>query len=572
MKLTKKGIYLTLILALGLVLRTIAAHYTDIGTDEMLYSLVPFNILGSGILGTHIQSPLFAYLADVGYWLMGGITAISARLPSIVFGSLTSLVIFLISRQIFTSKKSALLSAFLFAVSGFAITRLVEMDMTAFFFAAMSMLFFARALKRNLINLVPSSLFLALGALAQPLVLIFGVCYIPVLFLHGWRENSIFLQQQGAVTFRKKPLKIILTCFLVFVLVTSPVLIYNYFTYTEEGTTDYYFSSILSIGKYPIGGVSSQNWNFPRFKSFLRQVIPLLLYKDTVLLIFGLFGGLFLFRKDKYIFAAFVLPPLLGAIYLGGKVGGTQHHLAIPIVLSLLAGEGIVQGCRYFSKLRVKHLIPLLLIIASVSSIFVIKDVMESRGDSITLVLREFTRENIPDNAIVAIDPRIFNGVHAWVFHDKHYVQGDGFLALLSEIGKTQAQTTNVPFYYVECIPDTNCGWKPEDFKRIFDVGEQVSSYFKKGTQKVGEVNVEHHFAIHAGSIEIPSEVYAIIDRSHSFWGCPVGWKYPEMAVDHYRPEGPAKLLNLFGLLILYIDLLFALATVPLVLYWTIRN
>ena len=79
MKLTKTSLYLFAIFILAVILRFYAAHHIDLATDEMIYSILPLNIISAEKLGTVEQSTLFFYLTDLGYKLFGGITAISAR-------------------------------------------------------------------------------------------------------------------------------------------------------------------------------------------------------------------------------------------------------------------------------------------------------------------------------------------------------------------------------------------------------------------------------------------------------------------------------------------------------------
>ena len=98
MKITKTNFILLMIFLLAFVLRIIAAYHTDVGTDEMIYSIIPLNIISAQRLGTIEQSPLFFYLTDLGYMISGGITSVSVRLTAIVFGSLAVLVVYLLSK------------------------------------------------------------------------------------------------------------------------------------------------------------------------------------------------------------------------------------------------------------------------------------------------------------------------------------------------------------------------------------------------------------------------------------------------------------------------------------------
>src|SRR3989344_7997795 len=147
MKIKKTALILLLIFVLALALRIFAAMQVDVSTDEMIYSLIPLNIISAGRLGTVEQSPLYFYLADVGYSIMNGLSPVAARLPSIVFGSLAVFLVYLLSVELFKSERVGLISAFHWALSGYALQYNIEMDMIAFFFALLSIFFFLRALK-----------------------------------------------------------------------------------------------------------------------------------------------------------------------------------------------------------------------------------------------------------------------------------------------------------------------------------------------------------------------------------------------------------------------------------------
>ena len=141
MKITKTFLYLIAIFIIALILRITAASLVDVGTDEMIYSIIPLNIVSAGRLGTVEQSILYFYLTDVGYILSEGITSLSFRFPSIIFGSIAVFLVYLIALEIFKDKKIGLLSALFYATSGFILQYNTEMDMTAFFFILLSFQF-----------------------------------------------------------------------------------------------------------------------------------------------------------------------------------------------------------------------------------------------------------------------------------------------------------------------------------------------------------------------------------------------------------------------------------------------
>src|SRR3989344_6621083 len=240
MKIKKITLLLLLIFLLALALRIFAAAKVDVSTDEMIYSLLPLDIISAGRLGTVEQSPLYFYLADVGYTLFGGLSPIVARLPSIIFGSLAIFLIYLLSLELFKSEKAGLLSAFLFALSGYALEYNIEMDMTAFFFMLLSILFFLKALKQEKAEfyyLAAASF--GLAVLVKNIVALFVPAYVLAYFLSKGKEKAL----------DKYSLKTILTSVLIFLVVLLPVFSYNYLVYKEKGITDYYFSNILGIGE-----------------------------------------------------------------------------------------------------------------------------------------------------------------------------------------------------------------------------------------------------------------------------------------------------------------------------------
>ena len=566
MRIKKTYLYLILIVTLAIVLRVVAAHNTDVGTDEMIYSLIPLGIIGSGQLNTIEGAPVYFYITDIGYKLFGGITAVSVRFTSILFGAFASLVIFLIAIELFDDKNAALISAFLFAVSSFALSYNTEMDMTAYFFALLSILFFMKSFT-NPKNLYLSFLFLVIGALSKPIVLALAVPFCFVFVIHYFKKNAH--SENKIIKIEKRLVKILLITVIISIIAASPVLIYNYLTYTSTGSTDYYFASILGIGEYPIGGVSQQTWSFAKFSSISTSIFFNFLKKDIIVLLFGLGGSLWFFRKKLLHSLTLWLSALLILIYVAGKAGGGQHHLLLPAVLSIFGGYALVHSSELIkSRFRFNHFILAVLVIALVLSMVTLQKAAAIRENATTLVLRDFVVDNIEKEAIVVTDPRIFNGLHAWVFNDRYFISGTDFAQIMTSLSNVpKEQRVLVPVYYLECNPITYCGWKPEDFNRISAAGEQITQEFKEITEKVADINAGHHFIVRSAFIQVPIQLYDIIDKSKTFWGYPIGWNYPEQAVDHYDAQGLGNILNGFGLLVLYIDVIIALLSIPFVVY-----
>lgn len=133
MKLTKTILYILILFCIGFLLRIIAAANSDVGTDEIIYTLLPLNIIDAQRLGTVEQSTLFFYLEDLTYKISNGVGPIASRFPSILFGSLAIIIIYLLTKELFQNNTAALFSAALVTFSGFILRHNTEMDMVAFF-------------------------------------------------------------------------------------------------------------------------------------------------------------------------------------------------------------------------------------------------------------------------------------------------------------------------------------------------------------------------------------------------------------------------------------------------------
>lgn len=565
MKITKTSLILLIIVILAAILRVISALSVDIGTDEMIYTVLPFNIISAHRLSTIEQAPLYFYLVDLGYKLSGGLSLLSGRLPNIIFGALASLVLFLISMELFANKKAALFSAFLFAVSGYALRHSQEMDMAAYFFVLLSMFFFIRAMKKQYQNLYASTLFLALAVLVKPIVLLFLPAYAMAWWWQRWKD-----QPERELKSNTKVLNILGLCLILAIIIVSPVLIYNYLLYKDRGFTDYYFSTLAGIGDQgPYAGQEGTAWTWSGLARITNSIFTSIFHFDWLLLILGIIGLWLAWKKEKYytLFLFFTVSFLF--LYLAGKTASSSHYLWLPLILSIFAGYGVVRVSDFVrEKIKFNYLLSIIVIMALFSAVMVTKGILPLKENSIAIALHDYADKNIPENAVVVLDPRIYRGIYAWAFPNLHYLEGTHFPPLVNYLPDLPGEKTSLPLYYIECGPGTFCGWKPEDFQRIYNFSEELSVVFRQQTQKIAEIKAVDTFIIYQGTIHAPASVYEAIDRTHSFWYTPVGWKYPENAIDNYSADTFfEKSLNGFGFFILYLDVGIALLSLGLVFY-----
>lgn len=148
-KLTKTQLCLLLIFLIALIFRTAVAFNLDPGTDEMIYSVMGLDFISSGQLSTIGQIPLYFYTLDLIYKIFD-LEIWTMRLLNIVLGSLAVVLLYFIGKELFDTK-TGLLSAFLFAVSSYAISYNIEPDMVSIFFSLLSFLFLSKDSKsRNI--------------------------------------------------------------------------------------------------------------------------------------------------------------------------------------------------------------------------------------------------------------------------------------------------------------------------------------------------------------------------------------------------------------------------------------
>ncbi len=529
----------------------------------MVYSILPLGIISAGRLGTVEQSPLYFYISDAGYTIMGGLSPITARLPSIIFGSLAVFLVYLLSLELFKNQKAGLLSAFLFALSGYALEYNIEMDMTAFFFVLLSMLFFLKALKQEkLSNYYLVAVSLGLAVMIKPLVLLFVPAYVLVYFLSIGKGKKI----------AKDSLKAILISVIIFLMVIFPIFSYNYLVYTEKGITDAYFSTMLGIGETVHKGMQGKSWELSRLIGVIEEKLVLLFRWEIVLLIFGAVGTVLCLRKseekEKKTGVILLWVSLLFLIgYIGGLTGSSSHFLWMPLVFSIFAGYGAwFVHEKIIHRFNFKYAVQIFIAVAVIINLVFLHGVTERNKSASAIPLWNFVHEYIPEDAVVVMDPRIYRGNSAWVLNDRHYLEGTYLPQLMGLIEKSQESKLNLPLYYIECGPGSRCGWKEEDFLRIENTGKNISNYLVPSMNKVAELKAAHNFVIYSGGISAPLSTYNTIEQTHVFWFYPIGWKGDQF-IDDYTPKGMGVLLNMLGFLILYLDLLLALLAVPFSFY-----
>ncbi len=299
LRLTKTTLFLVLIFAVAFFLRIIAASHVLIGPDELIYSTIPINIISAGRLSTVEQSPIYFYLVDIFYQIFG-VTPISTRLPSILFGSLCVFLIFLIVYEIFNDRRAGLWAAFLYALSGYLIRYNYEMDPTAFFFLLLSIFFFLKGMYTKKQYFYLSALFLGIGILVKQLVIFVAPAYFFLIVYHSitLKESTLVEKTEAGNKFYWGIIYVFIICVGIILITLAPIFVYNYLLYKDQGVTDYYFSNVLGLGKtvHP-SYVLGKSWAFDRLINITKSKLLQFLQFDGLLLFLGLVGIYFAHKK-----------------------------------------------------------------------------------------------------------------------------------------------------------------------------------------------------------------------------------------------------------------------------------
>ena len=100
--------WLILVLIIGALFRFLVARDITYLSDEMVHGPHAIGFLHSGLISSIVEAPIWFYLSDMAMKLLG-VSLFSMRFLSFFFGSMSILVIYLLTAKMF-DKKTALIS------------------------------------------------------------------------------------------------------------------------------------------------------------------------------------------------------------------------------------------------------------------------------------------------------------------------------------------------------------------------------------------------------------------------------------------------------------------------------
>lgn len=598
----KNTFYLIIIFLLGLILRLIAAINLSVTADDMHFVVHAINFFSSGRLVTYDQSSgLWFSFTDVIYKLFG-MSQLTSRLASIIFGSLSILAIYLLTKEFFNEKVS-IISAFLFAIAPFHISNTIaEMDVTAMFFVLLGSLLFIRALKKNKNGYyIVSGIFFGLAIYTK----VYPLLFIPSILLYfvyfNWKSHLKIISKENI----KKILIFIIFAF-IFAL---PALTHNYLLYKDRGFLDLQFTRTLGLGKdisaqyYAWDGQFSMknSWKGLIFgdSQHIADGTPLLIgavsfvsVGDPIIFYLGVIGiALVFFRKKEHrnYLIFFILSILFALPFLASIILLPKHYLFLEILLipigSFTLNEMIKKISALFnkdvSKLVLSIFLIIMLIFLGMPNAYSIRHVY---GESYIGQTIDFKNSDIPKNSLIVSDSRIYRGNIHWISQGRPYLEGVEFVQLINAQDQFPGDIIPIDIYYIECVVD-DCGWGTiKDQPEFNESMESLTDFFKQNGQLVKAISEPDRYKpyyslilkenknvminIYNLKIQMKNSVLEIAKQPKKWFLYDIGYLPKEKQFDYYETSGFfAVLLDKIAHWIVLIALVLALLSPLYVIY-----
>lgn len=610
-------LYLTLLF--GFVFRLINVNTRELLGDPPHFAIQAINFLNSGLLVIWDQSGYLWYAFTNIFYNVFGITQFATRFSSLLFGTLIILAIYLFVGEFSGNKKIALISSMIYAFAPGIIWQVAdEHDISALFFIIMAFYYLIYGLNRNSKNyLLLSSLIFGVAAMWKAYVAILLVPYLGMIWYYNHTKRFQI----------KDKWKTIIYMLLIIGLLVSPTFVYNYSNYKHNQVVDFIFANFLGIKNEKITGLygwtSAQEINEEKglMNSFTKMfissgggkppiIVPAiksLFSTGNLLVIMILIGSAFMFlkRKDKFakdyliFFGLYFIIPFL-VISSGNYL--SKHLvqftiLSIPLTAYFIADiyDKIKTKFKLNNeKIFSKKLVYLYLAIAVLFVFFVLLSRVTPEYNSFLSSnpagkFIEYKNANIPKEALIIYDDRIYNSEAGWLFNDRYYFS----VNLLEEFNKYNSASTsrkNIPTYLVECAID-DCGWgtigsnpvlndsmeaffgslEGQYIKQVKTIPAKVSGVNYYNPLISGEVDRSLYFRIYKTNLDADINILKQIKDQHNYFLYPTGYVNRQDALFQnfiYTPEGFfEKTINKLAWMVFYINIILSFLIIIL-LFW----
>ncbi|MBX4196753.1 glycosyltransferase family 39 protein [Candidatus Pacearchaeota archaeon] len=578
----KKSVRLLIALTfIGFILRLIAALHLDTLADDTLYSSQSAGILQAHILSTHSNPPLFFYVTDFIYKVLG-YTTLASRFFPLIAGTLLIPIIFLITRKFFNDRV-ALCAAFFATFSNFLVRMTFsEHSLVLFFFS-----FFAVYLGMLHLDTGKKSYMVYSGVL-------FGLALLtkynaPFMILSFFVFSLYYMKVKGMPV--KKHMKHILVFIAILIVCALPFLAFNYFIYQEKGIVDVYFSRVIHVDKAQqlYGGLAGQDSSL--FTNLVKPAVynnyNLVFKTDLFLFLFGIAGILLLILHRQKVSLAFLFIFFIIPFVLQSAGSNLQKHFVFMHVLFCIpAGYALYEGMGRLGKKWMRWGIVVILMAFFIINLGTAYGTPQSYFEkSPTSSLKSFINGNVKSSDLIILDSRIYSGRAFWLATDKHFLTLDEFPYVYSvSQNMTGKVATNV--YVVECVID-DCGWGWINTRQDINASaEQLLDQFKAVSQKKASIEgsefsgneitapkrQQEVYRIYQTSLSLNPSLVQQTDMIHSFYFAPYLYKNMEQYTYSYTTHGLGTMVNTVSLWIIYLAMILSLIAFLSVFYFLTKS
>ncbi len=564
--------WLILLLVAGFVLRLIAALNLGVLADDMLYASQSAGISSAKILSTHSNPPLFFYLTDLAYWLLG-YTTLASRFFQLIFGTLLILIVFLLTRKLFDSK-TALIASFFVTFSTFLIRNtFAEAGLFTLFFC-----FLGAYLGIEYLDAKKSYL-LFLSAISFGLASL--IKYNAPFFILAFLVFSyLYMGKKGERPIAKPNVKKLISFVFIIFMLSMPFLAFNYLLYKDKGITDVYFSRLFPNEKSQqlYAGLGGQENSF--VDNLLTPGSYLQLYSiplsiDQLLFVFAILGIVLLYvRKANtqlyFIGSFFIIPFILQS------AGSTlaKHFVFMPLLASIPAAYFFNSMLSRMPKKAYKIFsiaVIAVIMLLSIGSSYGTPQNLLSKSD--VSQLKSFIDKNVRNSDFIIFDPRIYTAQALWISTPKQ-TANLLTLAQLSQADQGEANKNLYDAYFIECLAD-DCGWGTisqqqelnataeflfEQIKNQTAPLKTITAYKYHGNEIFGSKQPQERFAVYKLKLFWSPRLVATLAQTNVFYFTPYLYKNMDNYFYAYEKHSAFdRILEKLSLYIIYLAIILAI-------------
>lgn len=568
--------YVVVLMIVGFFLRLKAALNLGVLADDMVFASQSAGVINAGILSTHSNPPLFFYLTDLAYKLLG-YTTLASRFWPLICGTMLIGVIFLITRKLFNSKVG-LLAAFFATFSNFLVrTTFSEQSMVVFFLSFLGVYFGMLYLdSKNMAWLVVAGVSFGLGLLTK-----YNTPFIILSFLIF---SFYYLRLEG-IELNKKSLKPFWTLILILFIAFIPVIAFNYFIYQDKGIVDVYFSRVVHVEKAQqlYAGLAGQGNSF--FGNFLNLGnygnYNLVYHTDLIIFLFGLVGiGFWFVRNKKIPLVFFFLFLIIPFVLQSAGAPLAKHFVFIHILFSIPAGYALNALFEKYLHNKKTWKIIVLIIIAGLMIINLgnsYSSPANYTSESSTSQLKSYINNEVKSNELVVFDDRIYSARNFWLATDKPFLTMQQFPQFFEFSQNSSSPKSLVKVHFVECVVE-DCGWgwisssqgqglnQTDEtlFKQLRDndatiLSKDITEKKYSGNEIIGKSSETEIYRVYTLQVPLGLGLIEQTKMIQQFYFAPYLYLNMNNYVFNYNTSGLGSLVNSLSLFEIYLAIILAI-------------